>query len=64
MTDERRVPKIENLQLNRETLADLTEQEGREVKGGMAYSGPLGCTGHGCDTSPPCCEFPPLTAVP
>ena len=37
MTDESKTqkPKIENLELNRETLQDLSEQEGNGVRGGL-----------------------------
>jgi hypothetical protein len=38
MTDERRTekPKFENLELNKETLQDLTEEETDAAKGGLA----------------------------
>jgi len=54
MTDERKAKKTEkqgeNLDLNKETVADLTEQEGEQVKGGLVA--------HKCepgDTS--CCPY-------
>src|SRR5262245_45057696 len=34
MSDERKAPKIENLELNRETIQDLTEDQGERAKGG------------------------------
>ena len=34
MTDETK-PKIENLELNRETIQDLTEQQSEEAQGGI-----------------------------
>jgi hypothetical protein len=34
-----RTEKIENLELNKETLQDLTEQEGDQAKGGMPAAG-------------------------
>ena len=37
MTDERK-PKIENLELNRETVADLTVEQAERVAGGVAAS--------------------------
>src|SRR5262249_45147068 len=47
MTDERKTPKIDTLELNRETIQDLTEQEGEQVRGGMRGAGvsddPAGC---------------------
>ena len=44
MTDESK-PKIENLELNRETIQDLTEPEGDQARGGRIP-----------DTNrPPCC---------
>jgi hypothetical protein len=54
MTDESK-PKIANLELNRETVADLTEEESHDAKGGRPQ------TGHGCDTDYPCCWDPPYT---
>jgi hypothetical protein len=35
MTEERTTKKIETLELNRETLQDLTEWEGEQVVGGL-----------------------------
>ena len=38
MTDQSK-PKIENLELNRETLQDLTDSEGEGIGGGLAARG-------------------------
>jgi len=35
MTDERKTAKMEALELNRETIQDLTEQEGEQARGGL-----------------------------
>ena len=35
MTDTQKAAKIETLELNRETIQDLTEQEGEQVRGGL-----------------------------
>jgi hypothetical protein len=39
MTDERK-PKFENLEVNRETVADLSEPEAEQAKGGLLPKGP------------------------
>jgi len=45
MTDESKAqkPKIETLELNRETIQDLTEQEGEQVRGGLVQPTDKGC---------------------
>jgi hypothetical protein len=47
MSEATHAPKIANLELNRETIQDLTEQEGEQVRGGMRGAGlsddPAGC---------------------
>ena len=43
-------PKVENLELNRETVQDLGEKEQEGVKGGaMIWTAPIRCSlGHQC----------------
>jgi hypothetical protein len=47
MTNEQK-PKIENLELNRETVADLIEADGEQVKGGAAGEPLDGVPTHRC----------------
>ena len=46
MTDENKpkIEQIENLELNRETVQDLTEQESEEAQGGEQLWPSVGCT--------------------
>jgi hypothetical protein len=46
MTDK---PRIENLELNKETLQELTEQESEQAEGGMRPRGCDTCNGS-CDS--------------
>jgi len=59
MSDERKTekPKIENLELNKETLQELTEQEGEEAKGGRMTlpTERFSCQGQ-CTTLAPSCN--------
>ena len=52
MTDESktRQPKIENLELNKETIEDLTEPESGEVRGGLDRQSVTCRATHCCDT--------------
>ena len=45
MTDTQKTARIETLELNRETLQDLTEQEGEQSRGGL---NPQTCTCGDC----------------
>jgi hypothetical protein len=36
-------PKVENLQLNKETIRDLSEQESEQAKGGRAVQASAAC---------------------
>jgi hypothetical protein len=59
MTDERKTAKIEALELNRETIQDLTEQEGQQARGGLRGAGvsenPVGCARAGLSEDPRGC---------
>jgi hypothetical protein len=61
MSDQRKPQQVANhveaLELNRETLQDLAEQEVEAAKGGRAP------TGQGCDTDPSCCYNWPFTRI-
>jgi hypothetical protein len=47
MSNTTQAAKIEELELNRETIQDLTEQEGEQARGGLRGAGlsdnPVGC---------------------
>ena len=61
MTDESK-PKIGNLELNRETVQDLTEQEGEQAAGGMAVPwATLRCytVAFSCNPVTDCCLMQP-----
>ena len=59
MTDESKTPKskIEELELNRETLADLTEGEAERVQGGVGPGGEPGTNPSAGVRAPHSCAF-------
>jgi hypothetical protein len=53
-TKRRETPEVENLELNKETIQDLTETDAQNVQGGAARVAGGKCTGQysGCETVP------------
>ena len=56
MTDIRKKPSVEKLELNKETVQDLTQRESEAVEGGniLDRSRRLACGTHGCRPSKTC----------
>lgn len=50
MSNEPKKPKVEPLELNQETLANLTDEEAEGVKGGADVKGRVGIPTRGCQS--------------
>ena len=66
MSEAIKAAKIENLELNRETVQDLTEDEGAQVMGGILGSShnPNACARAGLSDNPKACVRAGLTNDP